>query len=115
MAARLGFAIRAPPFFAPNELYVADIYENPKGLPQDENKILPVNSVSQKNKAAAKTEIPEDFGNHALLGAFAVQPLKNKPHHEQELAKKTQCYPKIELGLKPCQKLLNQALHVQGI
>jgi hypothetical protein len=90
-----------------NKVDVEQIDEQPQPLPQYKDKVLLMNSIDQNDQPAAQAEIPEYFRHHALLGAFAGDPLQDKAHHEHALPEEANKGPQGQMGVQPNENILH--------
>jgi hypothetical protein len=77
-AAGGGSGVHAPGLFsallavAPEELQVAEVDEQARGLADDEHRIAAVDGVGQQRGAAGHAEVPEGGRDHTLLDLLAA-------------------------------------------
>jgi hypothetical protein len=76
-----------------DEIDVSEIDEQTGALSENKDRIPSVHGVRQQRDAACQRKIPERLGNDAFLLFFRGQPLNEKTHEEQGLAKKTHAKP----------------------
>jgi len=65
-----------------DKLQIAQVDKHTKGLPQDEDRILPVERVPEQHQTADDGEDPERDRDDALAGALGRNPLHYKAHGE---------------------------------
>src|ERR1041385_1701147 len=68
-----------------DEHQVADVDDEPRGLPHDEHRVASVNCVRGGDRAADDGEIPELDGDVALPPSLGGDPLHDEPRREDEL------------------------------
>src|SRR6478735_8418285 len=68
-----------------DELQIAQIHEYTECLPNDENGILSVKSVTEQHQSAANGEHPERGWYYTFSGTFGGNPLHDKTHGEHHL------------------------------
>src|SRR5262245_7878076 len=81
-----------------DEVEVARVHEESRGLAEHEHRIPPVDRVGQERHAAAQREIPEVSRDHALALALGRDPLDEKARREERLAEKADAEPELIRG-----------------
>src|SRR5574343_131964 len=75
------------------QVQVAEIDGQRQRLPEDEDRIAPVDGIDDQHQAAGDAEIPEGQRHDDALFLFARPPLDDETHHEQGLAAKANADP----------------------
>src|SRR5262245_17543923 len=83
---------------ATDEVEIARVHEEPRGLAEHEHRIPSVDRVGQERHAAAQREIPEVSRDHALAQALGRDPLDEKARREERLAEKADAKPELIRG-----------------
>src|SRR5437870_5576449 len=81
-----------------DEIEIARVHEEPGRLADDEHRVLPMDGVGQKRRAAAHGEIPEEARDDALTLTLGRDPLNEETHREERLTEKTDAEPKLING-----------------
>src|SRR4029077_17551692 len=77
---------------------IAQVNEYTERLAGDEDHVLAVEGINQKQETAADREQPKSHGDDAVASARGGDPLDQEAHREQRLSNKPEQHPPIEPG-----------------